>query len=157
MGRNLLDLAAGLRQDVQAAVRHRAARQGDVDTVVGELVCERCDFELSLALRKTLLELLPGDVEVLAGLAALLGREGANIAQCERQRRAAADRGDADLFESRKIRGSIDLRERVGEKGVGIDHDVQCIPPTPPAGHSGSPIRSVKNRCYPAASPLSSR
>ena len=49
------------------------------------------------------------------------------------------------------------LRDRVGEKGVDIDHDVQCIPPTSPAGHSGSPIRSVKNRCYPAASPLSSR
>ena len=92
-------------------MRHSPARQGDVDTVVGELVCERDALEIGLALCEARLELLARDVEVLAGLTTLLRREAADVAQGQGQRRVTADRGDADVLEGRQISSGIDLRE----------------------------------------------
>src|SRR3954468_13835204 len=111
---DVLDLAPGLRDEVQAADGlGRLAGERDVDAVFRELRVELFGFELLRALLDEPFQRLAGLVRRLADRPSLLGRQLCHAPEEARQLRLAAEVADAQLLERR-------ARRRAGDGLLGL-------------------------------------
>ena len=106
---DVLDLALDLRQQMRRAARDGVARQRHVDRLGAQRGVELARLELLAQLRVQPLELAAHAVQLLAARSAQLGRQGAELAQRERQRARAPERLDACVLELRGRRGPLEL------------------------------------------------
>ena len=106
---DVLDLALDLRQQVRRAARHGVAGQRHVDRLGAQGGVELGRLDALAQLRVQPLELAAHAVQLLAARSAQLGRQGAELAQGERQRARAPQRLDACVFELRGRRGPLEL------------------------------------------------
>jgi hypothetical protein len=108
---DVLELAAGLGQQVQVADRgRRRPRQGDVERVAGDARLELGGLERLRARSDLLLESLLGLVGAGPDRPALFCRQLADPAQDRGQLRLAPEIPDPQLLERSAVRGGVDRR-----------------------------------------------